>query len=65
WVFRRGGFETRPYMVIRIVFNKNNPVHMIRHNYKFIQSDIQIMNWQIDPTFLNNISESIQLHCAV
>ena len=51
---RRGGFETRPYGIC--VADKNDAMHMIRHDYKSIKSHVGIMGWQSCPYFFKYLS---------
>lgn len=49
----KGGFETRPYLVVR---QNYYPMHVIRHNYKFIKNDLSVMIWQIIPAFVHDLA---------
>ena len=63
----RGGFGTRPYRIhpYRIrpynpgVMDNNDSMHMIRHNNKCVQRDVQIMVGEVVPCELNQVAKIV------
>lgn len=48
-----------------IIFNHHNPMHMIRHNHEFVNTDIFIMTRDILPCLLGDFPAAVQFHPAI